>query len=1738
MPNILDKFYNYTAEALVEFFTTTRPLKAGERYFVHLDDAASIPLCVEALVAYCKDSIEDFIYIAEEDAEAFRTRLLRFGTVNLLIGTTVETTPHFLTTVRNQVASQKGEFKGTALIMFITGQLDSLLEGCSDLTKSGMPLSFERFSDSYEARVGAAFGGMTDKQVILNDAYRAKVKEFRMDELNIFDFSNIIAIIQSRTFLRADWQLLGLFPHPHLSTIPERDKIAVNVENNKKYFESIEFAVNYGNIDTDLKKILTTPGIDLIEEGMHDGSWKDIDYEILKAHFVKDNAAKAVEFLHLDRNNNEEHIQPWGRLDEKSKRLHHIILFNTTAGYPFVQDLMFGSTLRGELTLSPGSAEKISVEKIGKNLRLTVRKPFCNGDFVLLTYTDHKVKTAKFQFRIWAVDGAGDFLEKYYTRYSIDVKGRLELSEDNKFVEIYPEAEAGIQEDLKAGGAYQVEEQQKLSLAIQSEEEDALEFSLLYNGQSLSCVAKQVISSLETIKGWDVWQKKRTNQSSYRYSYVEATDVLRVITHEQIEVNPVGEFKKMLKLELQMMGTLAHCWQQSDNDVLTPRKLILAPELLDAYEAYYNFLHKNNGLPSLVYLNEEGRTLAKRYVDLFTSEVVDIGDGNMLSDPSKSELIMLGTVCESSSAQMLKFSPLHPLMVAYQLEVYQELGSDTLYDAMLKKLTPLNIVPYLYWSNPGDDGRKLYASKENIHSPEWQFYSSDLQFKQFSGREFIRDLVSEKISEFVQNFSFLFDFDKWAPIRINVYNMGDCLHVLQGIFDYYKDFILDGKSIFDLRPIELFLYGSEKFVTTFERLSHLIQREDIVGSFELSTNSKRIDFDELINEFRKKVKYFALQKNSATQYAHLTFYQFDKKGAIGTGREHAKIPTGLSLNGLINDLPSYYHDDTFVTGFGTEFSDTTGGLINTALAYNALGKIAFSKDLFRLGEVVCTNLDTAIKADLAELYDHSQWVIFVDPQFDLSFFKDDSDLIMVHYSDQYSNASGFDAITVSNKANQYANLLGNILKKQDVVYGDKDIRRIIDLFNGINGQWLIKMIGKKDDNARKEKLSIPAALKVALAYFDHPGVIWVPVSLEEILRISGGAGLSQKEGLFSAKNLGARNEHSDDLLLIGLYQREGRLKMELYPIEVKIGNNQSDTLEKARKQAAKTRDLLYERLTAEDKFEAKFYRLFFAKLAIINAGKMALYEIWDEKEWSRVFQEFRQQLMNDDFDISDTLSPYIKNYAVIAFTKDLTDISYSVEDEGVIIKLYEKDAYHNLIRGVDQIKHLALDIPNPMATELFLVNQLSAWAPGHSTSIDMAGKVGKKEFVDEAEEGISLIPEDISEKIIPPVFDPVQIKVGNRIADDFQISWWPTDTTKTMHTNTGIIGTMGTGKTQFTKSLVTQLSRASEHNIGGKKIGILIFDYKGDYLDKEFTEATGAKIYQLHNLPYNPLAIDVSEHSMPLLPLHIASTLQETISNAFNLGNKQKALLKEAIMATYQEKGIFKNLPDTWTRTAPTISDVCELYLDDDKVAVDSLHAALSQLLDFEIFQPDGGKTSSLYDLIDGVTVIKLSGYSADIQNLVVAITLDAFYSQMQKNGHSRIDGNYRQLTKMVLVDEADNFLSKNFLSLRKILKEGREFGVGTILSTQFLSHFSTAENEYDQYILSWIIHRVNDVKVRDIDALFSVQEKDKKEKLIQTIKKLQKHQSLVSLGGSAPVVIEDMPFWKLMALEKEEEEL
>jgi DNA phosphorothioation-dependent restriction protein DptH len=371
----------------------------------------------------------------------------------------------------------------------------------------------------------------------------------------------------------------------------------------------------------------------------------------------------------------------------------------------------------------------------------------------------------------------------------------------------------------------------------------------------------------------------------------------------------------------------------------------------------------------------------------------------------------------------------------------------------------------------------------------------------------------------------------------------------------------------------------------------------------------------------------------------------------------------------------------------------------------------------------------------------------------------------------------------------------------------------------------------------------------------------------------------------------------------------------------------------------------------------------------------------------------------------------------------------------------------------------------------------------------------------------------------------LRVLVGHSATAQQALYWEPTNTARFMNSNSGIIGTMGTGKTQFTKSVVTQLVRNQSQNVNAAPIGMLIFDYKSDYVDDAFIAATNANKYQLSKLPYNPLSLF---GDTPMLPLHTAAGFAETMARAYGLGAKQQLKLENLIIECYASAGIHPEDRSSWSNAAPTIEDVWQLFLSQEKVEEDSLYAALSKLARFKIFEPDASKTGSLYDLISGVTVVELAGYPSEIQNLVVALTLDLFYAQMQKRGKPQVVGDFRQITKMILVDEADNFMSQNFPALRRILKEGREYGVGVILSTQDITHFKTAENDYSSYILSWVVHRVSQIKNADVKAIFNKDDKADQEQLMEAIRKLDKHYSLYIDGEKRIQKMRDSTFWEI----------
>ncbi|WP_179292215.1 DNA phosphorothioation-dependent restriction protein DptH [Paenibacillus campinasensis] len=1724
-------FYNYLAGRIHDFFNRIN-IKPGEKYHIQFERTEQVQDLVDQVRKL--DHIEPF-YMDTEDGD-YQSFCIVCSTAKVLVASNIEEiTPDFLTTLRNKVGTDEAIFKDKAMLLIHNSNLDSLVQGMTSFSKEGMPFHIHSIESNLQEMMDHSRLSNEEKLILKFTMTSNKDQKGLHEQITLFDYEHILTALNEAKLEATDYKKFGLFYDSELfNTSMSEKKITERLKDNQSLFSDVDMIHQYGPVDIGLERHFDDHGVKILSNV----DWQDVDFGIVRRSNQKKLEGKGLEYIETNKKVTLEGMSYWEKADGETKskqRKRNIIIFNPDQHRTVTLEFSFNDFVKNQYIKPIPLKHKMEAEQSGKKIKVKLNHEPGETSFYGVKYKT-EVSPA-YDFRIAVVETSEKLIRSIQTSYTINLsksKGSCILinSEDDQWIL----NKGGLEvKQVQLGdnvqeNQFEMTDENELVIVKNtdnSNEEDLLFFQVQLPHTVIPFAVQDVVERPIPIGGFSIWKLKREKQEHFVYRI--ENEKMKIIQGTR-ETYAQGEFKRNLERELKMIES-NHLYFIEESGDMSPEVIAVSEPIREAYTDLLRFFRVNNLLPSLAYFDEEYTALAKKYVNIYLEELNKLKNGQSL-DQSQRDLALIGTIRKGLKDPEWLFTPLHPLNLAYQLQLNDLIGAEIINDELLRSLRPTNLLPYVSFNST------LYKATEQNDSYEWTTYIDQNLPRFESSKFFVGKLVQEKIEEFTEHFSYLFELDYRAPLKINTINMGDCREILQGLFEYYKRQLKGNVEKTELLPIELHIYAEKGINNVFEEMSQYSDAEEIAGIFNLKLDLDGYHPEEVLNIFRDQVKFYSRDIQSYEyEYCHIAFYQMSKIEQVATSNA-SELITGVALFGLVSGIPSIFINEDYKTGFGMKYySKSEVPLLSIVPKLNSLLRVARTLDNYQENMNIVTAISADHKQKLDAVYDSSHWVTFIEPKVDLSFFKNNDaqkDLLVIHYSDQYTSSSGFDAITVTRRSKQYERLIEEFLGHQSIDCKKEDLPLIINFFNAINGNWLLRLLAQKNQFPR-EKISILSAVKLALASLFHEKIIWVPISMEEILRISGGTGLKQAEGLFSARNLGRFGSYSDDLLLIGIEHKDNQLNVHFYPIEVKIGNNPAGVYQKAVSQVKETKSLLVDFLS-EDDFKSKLYRNFFIQLAIASAEKMKLYSIWPEQSWDKITDSiFREKLMNDDYLISNSLEEYIGQGAVISFKKDTVFTDIKKSDNVLVFDYPEKSGFDLIIRTVEDIKsHVQShqgDIPaDQLLSNLYKQEQLYDKSDksedkraAHHLLVADQKEIYQEQGYDEV--AVSAVEDVVDEQAQTK---PLEILFGHNAQNGHEVIWFPTTTDKVMHTNTGIIGTMGTGKTQFTKSLITQLSRNSRDNVHGTPIGILIFDYKGDYIKPEFVDATNAKVYDLYHLPYNPLSLYITKPIKPLLPMHTSNSLTDTIARAYNLGQVQSITLKDLIMEAYTQKGILKSDPSSWENAAPTLTDVYNLYAGREDVKIDSLYAALKELNDTEVFEPDASKTITLFEMIDGITVINLSGFNESIQNLVVSITLDVFYNQMQMQGHSAIEGNYREITRMILVDEADNFLSKNFTSIKKILKEGREYGVGTILSTQFLSHFSTSDNDYANYILTWIVHNVSEMSAKEIRMVFSAQSKAEEENIMNRIKSLQKHYSIVKIGSEQPVWMRDRAFWEL----------
>lgn len=338
--------------------------------------------------------------------------------------------------------------------------------------------------------------------------------------------------------------------------------------------------------------------------------------------------------------------------------------------------------------------------------------------------------------------------------------------------------------------------------------------------------------------------------------------------------------------------------------------------------------------------------------------------------------------------------------------------------------------------------------------------------------------------------------------------------------------------------------------------------------------------------------------------------------------------------------------------------------------------------------------------------------------------------------------------------------------------------------------------------------------------------------------------------------------------------------------------------------------------------------------------------------------------------------------------------------------------------------------------------------------------------------------------------------------------------------NMGVVGDLGTGKTQLLQSLVFQIATGAAGNRGISP-NILIFDYKKDYSTEEFVKATGARVIRPQHIPLN--LFDLSNSSQSINPwLDRYRFFADAIEKIYSgVGAVQRERLKNAIKEAYATRN---------GNSYPTIYEVHRKYQDALKGS-DSITGILGDMVDMELFAKEPSSIVGSAEFLKGVVVVALNELGQDdrTKNMLVAILLNVFYEHMlkiPKRPFLGVNRNMRVIDSMLLVDEADNIMKFEFDVLRKLLLQGREFGVGVILASQYLNHFKAGATDYREPLLTWFLHKVPNLKSQELSAL-GLSESSSLQQMAERIKSLNVHECMYKTHDVSGELIAGAAFYK-----------
>ncbi|WP_318636108.1 DNA phosphorothioation-dependent restriction protein DptH [Bacillus aerolatus] len=1275
MHNMSNQFFNFIAKYIAEYFQE-KSLMAGERYYLQLNSQEDIETFIQSLNGII--TTDTFSYKLKS-GEDYTTPLISYErTPDLIIAyNSPEITPDFLVTLRNRVSDQEvgTVWEGKSLLLLITGELDSITGGSISLQSENMPFHTNELSKKVKTEIAETIVDKTDK-IVLSKYIDQLDEERKTHFINFYDYRDILEIVMKGSLSINDYSKMELFKDKELSTF-KGGNLQKRLEKNREIFTAVKRIKELNLDESELEKYFMTKDIPTFKKE----DWEEVPFQsVYKSYEARQNLNKKTR-VELKELKLPDHIKSFSRrLSDTAagKRKHQVIIF--TDNQEEIELEAFISIEHSEKSSLQSSYLKkgrLADIEIKKN-RLKIHFPEIGKEplFEKIVYKHEDSTTLSVELHICILPLITNVLDRFQYSYEVNVRSKqlvIPMGDYKvQFGEVGEESQVTLREngeiiDYPGESLLTCKVDEKLA-----ESEEVIRFYLKVSDISLPIELQGDKSVLVPINAARLAQVRREEKMAFTY------DDGKVVSNE-FHFSLSSSYRNFIEIEIEWLKNGVASGFYQNGSFIKNESIILPDDLREAYSRFLTSFFKQ--APSLHTWSRETVDRAVKYLKVFNQHVSSISEEKPAGRIGLN-VFYLGAI---HTPEEIWLTPFNPLNVAFRLQQEKEIEQEKIDLTILERLRPDSLLPYIF-----GESNQVYSPDTQQSIPGWVVYKTIDLANVADADLFLNKVVKDKLSQFEKHFTYYFLSQSKAPFKMNIVNVLNDYQAIRGLLQWYIEKL--DKNPIEPFVLQVFIYRTNLGESSAELFSSLKDANELSQSFQLKLKTTNTDLseDEIFKIIQRNVSFYIKEEIRDLEYAHVTFYKMHAKQQFAV-QQMNQLESGVSMQGLYSSVPSRKFEEDYRSGFGTKDLNIDGNLLLATSYY--INELAANMEngasnTYVKGRGIVSRTSYEDIDMIENILEHSVWATFVDPGVELDFFENlFEDLIVIHYSDQYSSSTKYDAITVTKKSKQFFGAIQDYLNKLPIQSGinPSKIHSIISDFNTINGEWLLKIVGSRGQYTR-EKLSIIAAIKVALAYLDHERILWVPVSLEEILRVAGAVSLNKRNGVFTAKNLGVSGQHSDDLLVIGLEQKQEELVIHLYPIEVKVGRNESSVMKKAQEQIEKTVRLLREELiNKQDGFMKKFHQNFFVQLFISNAKRMNETNFFPAREYD-LPASLLEKLKSGEYEFSLDLRSYIGQGGIISFKTETTMRTNKLQEDILKINLPEDDVGESLLKSIDEIE--------------------------------------------------------------------------------------------------------------------------------------------------------------------------------------------------------------------------------------------------------------------------------------------------------------------------------------------------------------------------------------------------------------------------------------------------------------------